>query len=185
MSNFSQNENRLDKSLILSRLKSVKNLATDTELAKMLGISKSTLSNWYSRNSIDYDLVFSICEHVNLNWLLTGDGSMFISDIPAPPPSQSIDDIKEIISFIKNLIRENDSLRHQILESQIKENHRLHKKNMQLHTELDRIKEKKQKKKSAKQKKEKKMSQMSTKEVCNKNISSSNIAAEPDVEYQK
>ncbi|UWY28840.1 helix-turn-helix domain-containing protein [Flavobacterium sp. TR2] len=65
----------MDKSLILNRLKNIKNFATDTELANFLNISRSTLSNWYARNSIDYDLLFSKCENnVDINWLLTGNG---------------------------------------------------------------------------------------------------------------
>lgn len=52
----------MDKSLILNNLKKLKNFNTDKELADFLGISKSTLSNWYTRNSIDYDLLFSKCE---------------------------------------------------------------------------------------------------------------------------
>lgn len=68
----------MDKTLILNRLKKINNFSTDIDLANFLGISKSTLSNWYKRNSIDYDLVFSKCEQrVNRDWLLTGRGNMF------------------------------------------------------------------------------------------------------------
>ncbi|MFV0537909.1 MAG: S24 family peptidase [Dysgonomonas sp.] len=66
----------MNKELILSRIKESNNLSSDKELADFLGISKSTLSNWYKRNSIDYDLVFSKCEQISKNWLLTGEGSM-------------------------------------------------------------------------------------------------------------
>ncbi|MHC5353123.1 helix-turn-helix domain-containing protein [Myroides sp. LJL115] len=66
----------IDKSLILSRFKEVNNFNTDIELADYLGISRSTLSNWYKRNSLDYDLLFSKCEQIDINWLLTGNGSM-------------------------------------------------------------------------------------------------------------
>lgn len=61
---------------ILDRLKSAYNIHKDTDLASLLGVSKSTLSNWISRDSIDYDKVFSKCEHINIDWLLTGRGSM-------------------------------------------------------------------------------------------------------------
>lgn len=67
----------MDKELILKRIKEAENLVSDKELADFLEISKSTLSNWYKRNSIDYDLVFSKCEHINKEWLLSGDGIMF------------------------------------------------------------------------------------------------------------
>ena len=60
------------KGEILTRIKEGCNLKNDTELAHFLGIAKTTLSNWRSRDSIDYDLVFSKCEQMDMNWLLTG-----------------------------------------------------------------------------------------------------------------
>lgn len=65
---------------VLLRLKKVYNLKKDSDLAETLGISKSTLSNWIARDSIDYDKVFSLCEHINLDWLLTGRGNMLKSE---------------------------------------------------------------------------------------------------------
>lgn len=61
---------------IIDRLKMVVKVNTDSELANAIGVSKSTISNWKNRKSIDYDLVFSFCEHINLDWLLTGKGDM-------------------------------------------------------------------------------------------------------------
>lgn len=62
----------IDKSLILKRLKEVKGFRRDSELANFLGISRSTLSNWNTRNSIDYDKLFSKCEQEDLNYLIKG-----------------------------------------------------------------------------------------------------------------
>lgn len=66
----------ISKSDILSRVKIMAKVSTDTELADFLGINKSTLSNWKTRGTIDYDLVFSKCENINYDWLLTGNGDM-------------------------------------------------------------------------------------------------------------
>lgn len=60
----------------IERLKTGLNLSSDNALAELLGISKTTLSNWKSRNSIDIPLVFSKCEQISIDWLLTGRGSM-------------------------------------------------------------------------------------------------------------
>ena len=68
------------KGAILARIKEYYSFNTDTDLADFLGIQRSTLSNWVKRNSIDYDLVLSKCEHINKNWLLTGEGEMLKSD---------------------------------------------------------------------------------------------------------
>lgn len=59
---------------ILNRLKAALAVGTDKELAETLGIKKATLSNWRTRNSIDSPLVFSFCEHINIDWLITGRG---------------------------------------------------------------------------------------------------------------
>lgn len=69
---------------IIDRAKKSLNLSSDNELAERLNVSKATLSNWKNRNSLDFPLLFSICEHVNYNWLLTGKGDMLKNDTPPP-----------------------------------------------------------------------------------------------------
>lgn len=61
---------------VIERLKIALNLSSDNALAETLGVSKATLSNWKSRNSIDIPLLFSKCEHISVDWLLTGNGAM-------------------------------------------------------------------------------------------------------------
>lgn len=61
---------------VIERLKIALNLSSDNALAETLGVSKATLSNWKSRNSIDIPLLFSKCEHLSVDWLLTGNGAM-------------------------------------------------------------------------------------------------------------
>lgn len=65
-----------DKGKILERIKNAMKFATDKELADFLGISKSTLSNWIKRDSMDFELVLSKCEHLNTDWLLSGKGEV-------------------------------------------------------------------------------------------------------------
>lgn len=83
---------------ILNRLKLAFSAGSDTELADLLGIKKATLSNWRNRNSLDLPLVFSFCEHINIDWLITGQGKMLKN---APLDSES--DIIPSKSSIKNL----------------------------------------------------------------------------------
>ncbi len=59
---------------IVKRAKQVKKYKTDSDLAAYLGISRSTLSNWIARNSIDFPLVLGRLKEVDYNWLLTGKG---------------------------------------------------------------------------------------------------------------
>lgn len=68
--------------IILSRLKLALDLSTDTSLSNFLGIDKSTLSAWKRRNSIDYELIFAKCTHLNYDWILTGSGEMLRKNNP-------------------------------------------------------------------------------------------------------
>lgn len=63
----------MDKTLILSRVKEVKGLTSDKQLAEFLGVTTQSLSNWKSRNTIDYDVLFTKCVGEDLNWIINGD----------------------------------------------------------------------------------------------------------------
>ena len=59
---------------IVKRAKLVQGFKKDSQLASYLGISRSTLSNWLARNSINFPLLLSRYSEVDYNWLLTGKG---------------------------------------------------------------------------------------------------------------
>ena len=46
-----------NKSLILNKIKLHYGFKSDAQFARFLGIKPNSLANWYSRNSIDYELV--------------------------------------------------------------------------------------------------------------------------------
>ncbi len=74
-----------DKSLILNRIKLHYNFASNAEFASFIGIAPNTLSNWYTRNTVDYDLLFTKCVGLDTNWLLTGEGFALKNTAKAPP----------------------------------------------------------------------------------------------------
>ncbi|MDO4165464.1 MAG: S24 family peptidase [Bacteroides sp.] len=59
---------------IVKRAKIELNMKKDSEFADYLGVSRSTLSNWIARNSIDFPLLLTRMNGVDFNWLLTGKG---------------------------------------------------------------------------------------------------------------
>ncbi len=71
-----------DKSLIINDIKKYYKIDSDAEFARFLGIKPQTLASWRSRNSIDYDLLSSVCVDINMNWVITGEGYMLNADIP-------------------------------------------------------------------------------------------------------
>ena len=58
-------------SLILNKIKRANKFNTETDLAVFLGISKSTLSNWRGRGSLDFEIILSKCEQLDKNWLFS------------------------------------------------------------------------------------------------------------------
>jgi len=52
---------------IIKRAKLAKEFKTDSELAAFLGISRSTLSNWNARNSIDFPLLLGSLDDVDFD----------------------------------------------------------------------------------------------------------------------
>lgn len=65
--------NFLDKSAILDRIKAFYGLEKKVDLANFLNIPSNTLSNWYTRGTLDMDIIFTKCEGMDYNWLLSGE----------------------------------------------------------------------------------------------------------------
>lgn len=82
--------------LILERIKTAYKLKNNSELARFLGVKPNTISNWYSRNSIDFDILFSKCEGISLDWLINGE----INTKSEPITSNELND-SEHESFLK------------------------------------------------------------------------------------
>ena len=62
----------INKTCILDKIKEFYGLKSNKALSEFLGVTKQTISNWYSRNTIDYDIVLAKCKDVDLHWLLLG-----------------------------------------------------------------------------------------------------------------
>lgn len=71
----------MKKTTILNKIKLFYGFKKDSELARYLGISPQTFSNWKKRNSYDSLLIHTKCPEINLEWLLTYEGPMLKSPI--------------------------------------------------------------------------------------------------------
>lgn len=68
------------KSLILEQLREAKNIPTKRAFALKLGISTQGLNNWYARDTFSPEVIMRAFPDVNMGWLLSGEGEMFIAD---------------------------------------------------------------------------------------------------------
>ncbi len=64
---------------IIERAKKGLQIKTNSGLASFFGVKPNTISAWISRNSINYDLLFIKCELLQKEWLLTGEGEMYVT----------------------------------------------------------------------------------------------------------
>lgn len=86
----------MSKKIILDAIKNHYKFKSNTEFAAFLGIAPQTLSSWYSRDSIDYDLIYAKCVDIDANWLITGQGEMLKSDSKSKNYSQQLDTLNQV-----------------------------------------------------------------------------------------
>ncbi|MRM85199.1 CI repressor [Riemerella anatipestifer] len=126
----------MDKKLILREIKKHLGYTKDGDFADFLGIKQNTLSNWKSRNTIDYDLIISKCENIDANWLLTGKGEMLkqpqgYATEQTPPP---------VVAEGQNSYGNNTEV--ELLRKQVallEENRLLHQEIKQLQERINRL----------------------------------------------
>lgn len=51
-----------------------------SKFASMLDIKPQTISTWLTRRTFDAELIYSKCDSVSGDWLLSGEGKMIKSD---------------------------------------------------------------------------------------------------------
>lgn len=97
---------------IIDRAKDAFGIVHDADFARTIGILPSTLTNWRKRGTINYPLLVSRCQDINLDWLLTGYGDRIRSAGKLPESTPENTDISRI-SFLEKQIRELYSLFHE------------------------------------------------------------------------
>lgn len=73
----------MNKTLILNEIKEYLKIKYDKDFADFLGIKTTTLAMWYKRNTFDIELIFTKCDFLNSEWLLTGRGEMLKTNLMA------------------------------------------------------------------------------------------------------
>lgn len=87
----------MDKKFMLEQLVNYYTGGNKTRFASMLGVKPQTINTWLGRNTFDAELIYSKCEGVSGDWLLSNDGNMLKTDI-------RIDDVnKELLELCQTL----------------------------------------------------------------------------------
>ena len=73
---MTHNVSFVSKGEMLDAIKTHLNMTKNADFARFLGISSQAVSNWYTRNTFDAELLYTKCDFINPAWLLTGKGSM-------------------------------------------------------------------------------------------------------------
>ena len=92
---------------ILNRIITLKKLKNDAGLARFLSVRPAIVSNWRSRGTIPYDIVFSFCEHndISLDYLIRGKGPIHAriydeesNDIPSRRAPEEVEEKPAVYS---------------------------------------------------------------------------------------
>lgn len=73
---MTHNVSFISKGEMLDAIKTHLNMTKNADFARFLGVSSQAVSNWYTRNTFDAELLYTKCDFINPAWLLTGKGSM-------------------------------------------------------------------------------------------------------------
>lgn len=74
-----------------------------SQFANLLGVKPQTINTWINRNSFDVDLVYSKCEGVSGDWLISGEGNMIKGENPQNNYAEEIERLKSEIERLKTL----------------------------------------------------------------------------------
>lgn len=100
---------------MVQRIKAIKNALgiSENELARRLGISQSTLNGYtLGKRTPSYEFaetVLNAFSDISAEWLMRGDGPMYISDLPSTDHDDS-DEVLELKAEITRLRAERDEL---------------------------------------------------------------------------
>lgn len=75
----------MDKQSMLNQLVQYYGQGKKNQFANRLGVRPQTINTWLSRNTFDTELIYSKCDGISADWLLTGQGNMLKSEEAHPP----------------------------------------------------------------------------------------------------
>ena len=96
-----------------------------SKFANMIGVRPQTINTWLLRGTFDIELIYSKCEHLSGDWLLSGEGEMLRTSNKATANGDNsvavnnnsgniytseADALKERIGLLERIIEEKERL---------------------------------------------------------------------------
>lgn len=77
------------------------------QFASKIGVKPQTINTWESRNTFDIDLIYSKCEGISGDWLLSGEGCMLKKD-RLSNASEEINELKKELIMLRAIQGKDD-----------------------------------------------------------------------------
>ncbi len=92
----------MDKSSMIECLVNYYSNGNQAQFAAKLGIPAQNISAWIKRNTFNAELIYSKCEGISADWLLSGEGEMLkkLHNVDVVPSHSN----KELIELCKLLV---------------------------------------------------------------------------------
>lgn len=99
----------INKILILNKLKDYYNFTTHRDFADFLGIAPTTVSSWYSRNTWDFDVLYTKCVGVSWDAILSNsDEHTVLSNANSQQSRNTEPEIPHVTNELIALLKEKD-----------------------------------------------------------------------------
>ena len=97
---MTQSVSFLTKGEMLNAIKTHLNMPKNADFARFLGISSQAVSNWYARNTFDAELIYTKCDFINADWLLSGRGEMLKATKALIEASNEKKESKDVVPLV-------------------------------------------------------------------------------------
>lgn len=113
----------MDKREMLEHIIDYYSGGNKSKFANMIGVKPQTINTWLMRGTFDIELVYSKCEHLSGDWLLSGEGdilrsastaiangdsSVAVNNNTGNIYSSECDALKDRISLLERIIEEKE-----------------------------------------------------------------------------
>ena len=94
----------MDKGLMLEQLINYYSNGNKARFASLLGVRPQTINTWIARNTFDAELIYSKCESISGDWLLSGEGDMCKKEKSVENNCNKQNANTELLSLCKSLV---------------------------------------------------------------------------------